>query len=199
MKTDLAEPTDRGLIVSSVDGAALGPESVPVDLSEQVRSVGDVAVVGESDVFAREAITPRAENVVATLESDTTVNAGEAADIFIEALKNSESSLAGSIVGLMEPKIKERMPAGRETVGTERRGHPQRQRPRGTSTGCRRRRGGLRERHRCGRRALIPPRRAILRSHADPQSAVFPVNRQPGRSPSAVAGWATPVSGIRSE
>lgn len=122
VETDLAESTARGLIVSPANGANPGPESVPADLSGQVRSVGDVAVVGESDAFAREAITPRAENEIAKLDSDANVNAGEAADVFIDAVKDSESGLAGSMIGLMESKIKDRMPSGPETVGTERKG-----------------------------------------------------------------------------
>jgi hypothetical protein len=122
VETALAEPTDRGLIVSAANGANLGPESVPADLSDQVRTVGDVAVVGESDAFAQEAITPTAETELAKLESDANVNAGEAADVFIDAIKASDSSLAGSMIGLMESKIKEAMPAGPETVGTERKG-----------------------------------------------------------------------------
>lgn len=122
VETTLAEPTDRGLIVSSANGANLGPKSVPADLSGQVRTVGDVAVVGESDTFARDVITPKAETELAKLESDANVNAGEAGDVIIEAIKASDSNLAGSMIGLMESKIKERMSAGPETVGTERKG-----------------------------------------------------------------------------
>lgn len=122
VETTLAEPTDRGLIVSAANGANLGPESVPADLTDQVRTVGDVAVVGESDAFAQEAITPKAGTELAKLENDASVNAGAAADIFIEAIKASDSSLAGSMIGLMESKLKEAMPAGPETVGTERKG-----------------------------------------------------------------------------
>jgi hypothetical protein len=122
VETDIADPTTRGFIVSPANGANLGPESVPADLSGQVRSVGDVAVVGESDAFASEAITPRAETEIAKLNDDENVNAGEAADIFIDAIKQSESGLAGSMIGLMESKIKDQMPGGPETVGIERKG-----------------------------------------------------------------------------
>ena len=122
VETDIAEPTARGLMISPASGADLGPESVPADLSGQVRSVGDVAVVGESDGFASEAITPRAEREIAKLDGGETVNAGEAADIFIDAIEQSESGLAGSMIGLMEAELKNRMPGGPEAVGTERKG-----------------------------------------------------------------------------
>lgn len=117
VETDLAEPTERGLIVNATDTADVGPESFPADLSGELTPVGDVAVLSESAEFAREAVTPRAQDAVAALESEATVAAGPAANVLLEGLDRG-----GPVIGLLEAKLEEQMAGGPETVGTDREG-----------------------------------------------------------------------------
>jgi len=122
VETALAEPTDRGFIVTAGGAPTAGTEDLPVDLADRLTTVGDVAVLGEPGEFAREALTPRAQNAIAAADSLEGVHVGESADVFLEAIEASGGGLAGSMVGLMETKIKERMPSDAGSVATERKG-----------------------------------------------------------------------------
>jgi hypothetical protein len=122
VETDLAAPTDRGLILSPTDGTGAGPESLPDVSSVQVTTVGNVAVLGESDAFAREMVTPRVREAIAALENGATIGVGLAADLFLDALEDTGDGLAGSMVGLVEEDLRERLPGGPESVGIEREG-----------------------------------------------------------------------------
>jgi len=97
-------------------------EDLPVDLTDQLTAVGDVAVLGESESFARAVATPRVQNALTGTNTIESVHVGDSAYVFLEAIEASGGGLAGSMVGLMEGKIKERMPGGPETVGTDRKG-----------------------------------------------------------------------------
>ncbi|QLG49282.1 hypothetical protein [Natrinema halophilum] len=121
VETDLVESTDRGLIVTAGSPPTTGMEDVPADLSNQMKTVGDIAVLGESERFAREAVTPRVQNALAETDTLEGVHAGKSADVFLETIKDS-GGLAGSLVGAIETEFRERIPGGPETVGTDRKG-----------------------------------------------------------------------------
>ena len=122
VETDLAEPTKRGLIVTAGSPPTAGRGDVPVDLADQLTTVGDVTILGGSEEFARAVVTPRVQSVLTETVPDGEVHVGESANVFLEAVEDSSGGLAGSMMGLMEDKIKERMPGGPESVGTDRRG-----------------------------------------------------------------------------
>lgn len=122
VETDLAEPTERGLIVTAGSSPTAGMEDVPVDLANQLVTVGDVTVLGGSESFAQAVVTPRVENALTGTNTIEGVHVGESADVFLEAIEASGGGIAGSMMGLVEGRIRERMPGGPETVGTERKG-----------------------------------------------------------------------------
>lgn len=122
VETGLSEPTERGLVVTAGESPTTGLEGVSADLADQLTTVGDVAVLGESEAFARAAVTPRVQNALAEADSLDGVHAGESADVFVDAIEDSGSGLAASMVGIVENEIRDRLPGGPETVGTDTRG-----------------------------------------------------------------------------
>jgi len=121
VETDLVESTDRGLIVTAGSPPTTGMEDVPADLTDQMNTVGNITVLGESEKFAREAVTPRVQNTLAETNTLESVHAGKSADVFLAAIKNSVG-LAGPLVSTFENKFRERVPGGPATVGTDREG-----------------------------------------------------------------------------
>lgn len=121
VETDLVEPTNRGLIVTAGSPPTAGMEDVPDDLTNQMEVIGDIAVLGDSEKFAREVVTPRVQDALAGTDTLESVHAGGSADVFLDAIKNS-GGLAGSLVGAIENEFRERIPGGPTTVGTDRRG-----------------------------------------------------------------------------
>ncbi|MEF8894485.1 hypothetical protein [Halodesulfurarchaeum sp.] len=122
VETTLSEPADQALILTGGAVPRAGMENLPANIDGQMMSLGDIAVLGESEDFARDILTPRAREAMQGLEPSDGVHVGKTADIYAEALREAGGTLAGSVAGLMETKFADRMIGDAETVGTDRKG-----------------------------------------------------------------------------
>lgn len=120
VETTLDAPIERGLVIDPDGEGGPGPDELPVDVSTQVTSVGDVGVLTKSPEFAADALGPRALDALLAPDALESVRAGNAADVFIDTIADA-GGLAGSMVGAMEGKIRDRFPDA-DTVSAERKG-----------------------------------------------------------------------------
>lgn len=119
VQTDLSEPTERALIVTPGGSPSVGTDDLPADLALQSTSVGAVTVLGESDHFAGDVLTHRAQEAILQVDPDGAIHAGRTADIYLDAVEAATGSIAGSFASFMADEVADRMPSGTDTVGTE--------------------------------------------------------------------------------
>lgn len=114
VEADLGEPATEGLVISPGGGDTADIGDVPVNL--ETETVGEFAVVGNSEGLARDTLTTRARNELrepALLES---VLVGNASDVLLEAVPDSDGRLAGALTDGIERKIREKMAGDAGTV-----------------------------------------------------------------------------------
>lgn len=117
VEADLDEPAADGLVIGNggEDIADIG--DMPVDL--EADTVGEFAVVGTSEELARETLTTRAQNELHEPSLLESVLVGNASDVLLEAVPDSDGLLTGALTDSIERKLRDEIAGDAGTVRVE--------------------------------------------------------------------------------
>lgn len=117
IEADLDDHATDGLVIGAGDGDVPGFSDMPVDI--EAESVEGFAVVGTSDELAGETLTTRARNQLRQPALLDSVLVGNASDVLLEAVPDSDGFLAGKLTDGIEQKLQEELAGDAGTVRAE--------------------------------------------------------------------------------
>lgn len=120
VEADLDERAAEGLVISTGGGEMSDIGGLSVDL--ETETVGDFGVVGSTADLAGDTLTTRVRNALDEPTLLDSVLVGNASDVLLEAVPDSDGAIAGRITDRIKSKIEGEMAGDAGTVRTETRG-----------------------------------------------------------------------------
>lgn len=120
VEADFEKPATEGLVISNEGGDIDGMGEMSV--SFETETVGEFAVVGTSEELARETLTTRARNALREPAFLDSVLVGNASDVLLEAVPDSDGLLVGPLTDGIERKLRDSMAGDAGTVRVETKG-----------------------------------------------------------------------------
>lgn len=121
VEADLSEPATDGLIVTRGGNADFaGAEQLSSSIESD--TVGEFQVVGTSRELAEAVLTSRVQTTLRKPSLADSVQAGDAADVLLEAVPDSDGMLMGKLTDGIQSKIQEQYGGDAATVRIETKG-----------------------------------------------------------------------------
>lgn len=120
VEADLDEPATEGLVIGTGSDGMGDIGNLPITL--ETDTVGQFAVVGTSEELAQDTLTPHAEDALREPARLDLVFAGNAADVLLEPVPDSDGALTGRLTDGIEKKVRNRLAGDAGTVSTQTKG-----------------------------------------------------------------------------
>lgn len=120
VEADLDETATEGLVISTGEEDAADIGDMPVDF--ETDTVGEFSVVGTSEKLARETLTTRARNELHETARLEEVLVGNASDVLLAAVPESDGLLTGALTDGIERNLRDEMAGDAGTVRVETKG-----------------------------------------------------------------------------